>query len=520
MITTVSNKLRGVCVAAFAAASVLVAPPALMPGQGAAQAQELQGGTLRVGVRNDINSFDPMAFSVVNFFAIKNLYDSLIEYTADGEAIPNLATGWEIADDNTSVTLTLRDDVTFHSGNPFNAAAMAATLEKASDPEEGKNIFPTTGIIENWEVVDDTTLTINFNAPVPTKQITDLLQFMPAIDPEGMADVVTVPAGTGPFMLENRTVGQSLTFVANPNYWREGQPILDGMEFTVFSDDAAASAALESGGVDLVYNGTSRSAVRLRDQGFQVLQGPGKLVQVFRINSTVPPFDNADFRQAFNYLMNRPAILQIGYAGLGEPTALPWAPASPAFDPSVTEAYAYNPARAREILDGSGLSEAEQEDWALLVNGSDEPSVLISQIVQASLAEIGMDIDLDIREGAEFIDALLSGGFAAVFGGVGNVQKFPSRVATNSIYRTVNNPVFGDPHPHPAYVEAIERVNTAFGEDVQAAYDNLNQVLVNEAFAIPTNSYEIGLITAAPNVGGFTLDIDNLLIGRTIGFTE
>jgi len=519
MLKKLTRTLRAMSVVALAAGAIALTP-AVAPISSVAQAQELEGGTLRVGVRNDMNSYDPMAFSAVNFFLIKNLYDSLIEYTAEGEAIPNLASAWEVSDDNTSVTLTLRDDVTFADGDTMDAAAVAATLAKASDPEAGKNIYATTGIIEDWEVVDDFTITINFKAPVPTKQITDLLQFMPIIDPDGIETAATKPAGTGPFLLEDRVVGQSLTLTANPNYWRENEPVLDGIEFTVFSDDAAASAALESGGIDLIYSGESRSAVRLRDQGFQVLQGPGKLVQVFRINSTRAPFSNDSFRQAFNYLMNRPAILRIGYADLGEVTALPWAPASPAFDASFTEAYAYDIEKAKELLAASGLSNDEMTDWKLLVNGGQEASVLISQIVQATLSEAGLEIELDLREGAEFIDALLGGDFHAVFGGVGNVQKFPSRVATNSIYRTANNPVLGEPHPHPDYVAAIEAVNTAFGSDVQAAYDNLNQVLVTEVFAVPTNSYETGLIVAAPNVGGFTLDIDNLLVGRTIGFAE
>lgn len=510
------NMLRIARAVAMTAMAVMLG--GLLSVSNGANAQELKGGTLRVAVLEDMTNYDPQQFSSVNFFLIKNLYDSLIEYTSEGEAIPSLATEWTIASDNTSVTVKLRDDVKFHSGTPFNANAIAATLEKASDPERGKNVYATTSIIKDWVAVDDHTFTINMNGPVPDRQILDLLQFLIPIDPAGIDTVETVPAGTGAFMLDNRTVGQSVRLKANPDYWREAQPILDEIVVTIFSEDASATAALEAGDIDLVYGGSSRSAVRLRDAGYQVLQGPGKLVQVFRINSTKGPFQNQKFRQAFNYLMNRPAILKVGYAGLGQPVALPWAPASPAFDASYTEKYAYNPEKAKELLAESGLSSAEMSDWKLLVNGSDEPSTLISQIVQGSLAEIDMNIELDIRQGAEFIDALLSGDFAAVFGGVGNVQKFPSRVATNSIYRTAKNPVFGDPHPHPAYVEAIKRVDTAFGSDVQAAYDNLNTVLVDEAFAIPTNSYEIGLTVASDKLDGFTLDIDNLLVGRTIGF--
>lgn len=485
---------------------------------GQASAQDLQGGTLRVAVTNDMTNYDPQQFSTVNFFLIKNLYDGLIEYTDEGKAVPSLATDWTISEDNTSVSLTLRDDVTFHSGAAFDAEALTATLEKSADPERGKNVYSTMSIVKDWTVDDTHALTINFNGPIPERQITDLLQFLLPIDPGVMDSLETEEGGTGPFMLGERQVGQSVTLVRNPNYWRADEPILDELVFTIFSEDAAAASGLESGSVDLIYGGQSRSAVRLRDAGFNVLQGPGKLVQVFRINSTKAPFDNQQYRQAFNYLMNRPAILKVGYAGLGEPTALPWAPANPAFDASYTEKYAFDIDKAKALLEASGLSDAQMSDWELLVNGSDEASVAISQVVQASLAEAGINIELDVRQGAEFIDALLSGDFHAVFGGVGNVQKFPSRVATNSIYRTVNNPVFGDPHPHPAYVEAIARVDSSFGADVQPAYDNLNAVLVEEAFAIPTNSYEIGLIVASPDLDGFTLDIDNLLVGRTIGF--
>lgn len=500
------------------AATVAVVGLGSLGFSGSVTAQDLNGGTLRVALTNDMTNYDPQQFSTVNFFLIKNLYDSLIEYSPEGEAMPSLATEWTISDDNTSVSLTLRDDVTFHSGTAFDAEALTATLEKASDPERGKNVYSTMAIVKDWSVDGAHAITINFNGPIPERQITDLLQFLLPIDPGAMDSLETTEGGTGAFMLDERQVGQSVTLVRNPDYWRDGEPILDALAFTIFSEDAAAASALESGSVDLIYGGQSRSAVRLRDAGFQVLQGPGKLVQVFRINSTKPPFDNQKFRQAFNHLMNRAAILKVGYAGLGEVTALPWAPANPAFDASYTEEYAFDIEKAKELLAASGLSEEAMSDWSLLANGSDEASLAISQVVQATLADAGINIDLDVRQGAEFIDALLSGGFHAVFGGVGNVQKFPSRVATNSIYRTVNNPVFGDPHPHPAYVDAIATVDSSFGEDVQPAYDNLNAVLVDEAFAIPTNSYETGLIVASPDLGGFTLDIDNLLVGRSIGF--
>jgi len=497
------------------AGSLLAAGALVMPTL--AQAQALKPGKLRVAVLADFANYDPAQFSSVNFPLIKNLYDSLIEYTAEGQAIPSLASAWQIGTGNTSVTLTLRRDVKFHSGAPFNAEAVAATLKKSADPKTGKNVYPTMSVVKDWTVVDPYTIRLNFNNAVPDKQITDLLQFISPIEPAGIETAETKPAGTGAYMLAERVLGQRVRMVVNPNYWRPEKPLIDEITLTVFSDNDAASAALESGSVDIVYGGSSRSALRLRNAGNQLIQGPGPLVQVFRINSTQGPFKNDKFRQAFNHLMDRAAILQIGYAGLGQVTTLPWAPASPAVDKSYDSRYAFDLDKGRALLKESGLSEAAMNDWKMLVNSGDEASLAISQVVQSTLAKVGVKVQLDLKQGSEYIDALLGGKFAGTFGGIGNVQKFPTRVATNSIYRTVKNPVLGDPHPHPAYVAAIERVNTAFGADVKGAYDNLNKVLVESAFAIPTNTFDIGLIVASPKVGGITREIDNMLVVRTIG---
>lgn len=483
-----------------------------------ATARAQDGGTLRVAILQDVSNFDPQSFLSLNFPLIKNLYDSLLEYGPDGEVLPSLASAWTIADDNKSVSLTLRDDVTFQSGAPMDAEAVAATLAKAADPERGQNVYATMAPVENWTVDGPHALTVNFKGPIPDRQITDLLQFISVIDPAGMETIQTQPAGTGAFTLVERVLGQSVRMAANPNYWRAGEPKVDELLITVFGDNDAASAALESGAVDLIYGAGGRAAVRLRDSGYQLIQGPGPLVQVFRINTTRPPFDNEKFRQAFNYLLDREAILRVGYAGLGVVTALPWAPASPAADPSYNETFAFSLEKAKELLDASGLTPAQMSDWKLLVNGADQDAVTISQLMQGTLSDVGINVELDLRQGAEFTDAMLGGDYTAIFAGIGNIQKFPSRIATNSIYRTSNNPVLGEPHPHPDYVAAIERVNTTLGshEEVQAAYDNLNKVLVEAAFGIPTNTYDVGLIVAAPYVSGFTPDIDNMLVARTI----
>ncbi len=485
-----------------------------------AQAAELKGGTLRVAILADISNYDPQAFLTLNFPVIKNLYDSVIEYTPEGKPVPSLATAWTIAPDGTSVTFTLRKGPTFPSGAPLNAQAVAATLKKASDPQKGRNIYATMSFVKDWTVVDDNTFRIDFKAPAPERQITDLLQFISVIDPAGIDTVDTKPAGIGPYLLAERVVGQRIRLTANPSYWRTGEPVSKEAVITVFSEDAAATAALESGSADIVYGGSARTAVRLKNAGYPLLQGPGQLVQVFRINATRGPFKNEKFRQAFEYLMDRAAILRLGYGGLGQTVALPWAPASPAFDAKTNTDYAFNLDKAKALMAASGLSAAEMSNWKLLTNSGDEPTVIISQLVQSTLAKVGIKIDLEMRSGGDYADSMLGGKFDAMFGGVGNIQKFPSRLNTNSIYRSVNNAILGTPFPFPSYVAALDRVNAAVGPtaDTRGAYDNLNKVLLDTAFGVPTNTYDPALLVAAKNVDGFTKDIDNLLVLRTIGF--
>jgi peptide/nickel transport system substrate-binding protein len=323
-------------------------------------------------------------------------------------------------------------------------------------------------------------------------------------------------------MLADRAPGQRIHLIANPHYWRTGQPVSHDVTITVFSDDQSATAALESGAVDMVYGGSARNGVRLHRDGYPLLQGPGPLVQALRLNPNRGPFRNTKFRQAFNYLVDRAAMLRLGYAGLGEVEALPWAPASPAYDPSYTTRYAFNLDKAQALLKESGLSPAEMSDWTLLVNSGDEAIVVLSQILQGTLAKVGMNIKLQMRQGGDFVDSMLGGKFDAMFSAVGNVQKFPSRLATNSIYRTTNNVVLGSPNPFPDYVAAIDRVSTAAGPkaDLKGAIENLNQVLIADSFCIPTNTYDPALLLAAKNVGGLTPDIDDMLVLRTVGFTH
>lgn len=146
-----------------------------------------------------------------------------------------------------------------------------------------------------------------------------------------------------------------------------------------------------------------------------------------------------------------------------------------------------------------------------LADGSNSGALQMLQIIQQSLSEIGFDLRITTLEAQAFRQRMLAGDFGMLFGGLGNSSKSPTRVATNSIYRTVDNPVLKDKVPQE-YVDAVARAEAAGSEDeAKQAYDSLNEVLSREAFAIPICS-NVTLIAHKPTVSGVARDVDDRLL--------
>ena len=134
-------------------------------------------------------------------------------------------------------------------------------------------------------MVDPYTIRLNFSTPMPDKQITDLLQFISPIDPAGIADVEAKPAGTGPYVLAERVLGQRVRMTANPRYWRAEKPILN----EVISRCSATTTPCSRARVRLDRHGLRRRlapGLRLRSAGFQLIQGPARWC---RCSASTPP---------------------------------------------------------------------------------------------------------------------------------------------------------------------------------------------------------------------------------------
>lgn len=470
--------------------------------------EAVEGGRLRVGVLNDVQAWDSSRLQGVLFPFHRNLYDTLADYEDGLNAMPRLATGWEISDAQDSVTITLRDDVVFHSGRAMTAEDIAANLEYFMDPETGNQVFgPTSGTVADWEVTGDYEIVVNFQRPTAELQITDLLTSWAIGDPEFFDVYATEANGTGPFQMVEWVPGESVTLDANTDYWGEG-PFIEGIDYRIFGDADSLAAAMEGGDIDVMYSPSASVAARLEGLGFNIVAAPaGAIIDQFRIDAAEPPWDNANLRLALSYAMDMEAINDAIYEGLGTVVRLPYAPTSPAFDEEVAASMAYDMERAQELLDSSGLS-GDELQGVVMTSSNNEAAQLVSQIVQQSMAELGFDLQIELVDAAAASDRYFNSDFQVFWSGIGNAQKYPTRISTNSIYRTEGNAIFDMETLFPDYVAAIDEANAAVTEEEQqAAFEKLNTALTEGMWAVSGIARPMLTATAA-NVTGAYKDID------------
>jgi peptide/nickel transport system substrate-binding protein len=467
------------------------------------------GGEITVGAVGDISDFDPYKILGNNFIILSNLNTFLIDYDDSLKPRPAALTKWELNQDNTQVTLTLRPDLKLQTGKTWTADDLVAGFKRAANPDEGNQLYGPMAIVKDYQATDEHTVVLTFTQPVAELLVTDLLESFPAMDgsANSNAALATKPASGGPFSLISRDPGNDIVVGRFADYWDADNVHLDKVTFRIFSDADSLVAGLQSNAVDVIYNFPPKNAAQLKDE-YTILEGyPGALVDCLRMNPNKPPFDNIKLRQAIAHSLDRDRIVQEVYFGYGGPLYLPWGPNSPATDPAYQEKNAYDLDLAAQLWKEAGSPKGA----TALANGGDALRLQMLQILQQDLKQIGFDLQIESKDLQTYNEEIVTGKFAIAFNGLGNTSKSPSRIATNSIFRTENNVVLGDKLPQE-YVDAIHASEQAVTPDqAKAAYAKLNEVISTQAFGVPV-CVQPTLIGIKKSISGVTRTVDNWLV--------
>ncbi|MCV3271823.1 ABC transporter substrate-binding protein [Roseobacter sinensis] len=371
-------------------------------------------GVLIVGQIAEPKALDPAAVTAVNDFRIlMNVYDGLVRYK-DGtlEVEPALATAWEISEDGTVYTFTLREGVSFHDGSTFDAEAVKFNFDrmlKEDHPYHDTGPFPLAfffSAVEDVAVIDPLTVQFTLNAPYapflsnlayPTGLIVS-----PAAVMQHGSEFGRNPSGTGPFTFSEWRSNEAVVIEANPDYW-DGAPASQAVVFRPISDANTRTAEMLAGGIDLMVEVPPVALSEFAGEAYTLHEQAGPHVWFLILNAKEGPFADVRVRQAANYAINKSAIVNDVLEGTAAVAAGPTPPAFAwAYNESL-EPYPYDPEKAKALIAEAGAEGAELTFYVTEGGSGMLDPVAMGTAIQADLKAVGFDVTIETYEWNTFL---------------------------------------------------------------------------------------------------------------------
>jgi peptide/nickel transport system substrate-binding protein len=376
----------------------------------AATTNATRGGTFTYAEAGDFNNFNPWNFSAVNFEMYDQVFSRLLWKDGTGQANPDLAESWQLAPDNLSITLKLRDGLKWHDGKAVTAQDFLNSYAYLSDPAlaTDASVIKIKGLmspINEATAPDPLTLHVAFSAPVP--YITDVLDYWFLIRIDDKSDpqfVNKIPTGTGPFSMTQWTPQQFASFTRFAEYWNKDQPNLDQFVFKRLSQAETLLPNLKSGAVDGVLLTSFSDVAQLQadsNYSVDVNDNAGSIFNMM-VNTTKPPLDKKEVRQALSYSLNRVDLVKTAFFGVAKPiTSTFYSPASLGYRDDLLLAHPFNLDKARQLLNGAGV---QSLDLSFVVTPAWPQMKLWGLVWQQDLAKINVNLKLNEVENAKFYE--------------------------------------------------------------------------------------------------------------------
>jgi ABC-type transport system substrate-binding protein len=366
-------------------------------------------GTLRVALSGDPNSLYIPATADKNAdIAASQLYDPLVFQDDSGNIVPALAEKWDVSADGTEYTFYLQKGVTFHNGEPFNADDVIATWEYGKG--EGSQWPDRYAIAKSVEKIDDYTVKVTTDGPKPLLLVT-MHDFWSIIPNEYMKKVGVdgfqqAPVGTGPFMFEEWVKGDHITYKANPNYWREGQPKIETLIFRPIPESATRVAALQTDEIDIVQRLSAEEAQALLGvESIRVIKYPVARIFYIAFNNLTSgvgkPTENPKVRQAMNYAVDVDAIIDALFNGFGKRAAGYVASGEKGY--GIVEPFPFDPAKAKALLAEAGFKDGFEMEMAC-PSGAYGSFEEVCQAIVGYLGDVGIKVKLNLMESGQYWD--------------------------------------------------------------------------------------------------------------------
>lgn len=389
---------------------------------GKASDRSVKGGKLTYAVDAEPVNLDPHASAqaVTAFFA-RPVLDSLVAMDDKGSIHPWLATSWEISADEKTYSLSLRENVTFTDGTPFDAKAVKANLDHIVDPKTKSEMAA--GYIEPYKetkVTGKHSVEISFTKPhAPFLSSLSTAYFgmqSPESLKKGASALAKKLVGTGPFVMDDFTPRKGAAYTRNEDYdWaptsarHQGSAHLEKLEFKVITEDSGRLGALTSGQADAVANLAPSAVSQLKRPQLRVekREAPGGTYSYYP-NTSRGPFKDRRVREAFRDGIDFKTVVEKVYFGEIPRAASPLSPSTVGYDKKTAAKLSLDPKRAASLLDEAGWDERDGQGyrtkdgerltvhWPFVKSlGSLEQRGTLGEQIQAEAKKLGFEVKFD-----------------------------------------------------------------------------------------------------------------------------
>lgn len=334
-----------------------------------------------------------------------HLYETLFELTPEGEIVHHLATSHEFSDDGLGLSLTLRDDVTFHDGTPLTAEVVKGSMERFLDPENAWTFRFLLDAIDTVTVTGDHSLDIRLStqfAPLLAHLTHSSTAIVLAADADAKGeDFASNPMGTGPFKFVSWQRNDAIELERFDGYWGE-KPGVEGVRFLTVPENSTRMALVESGQAHVAVRVPPQDIARLNAADGVSVENVSSVRSIFMfMNFALEPTNDVRVRKAINHAIDRESLAEFVLGGAVRVSDAAVSPGVFGYTP--IGVYEYDPEKAQELLAEAGYADGLSIEL-YTPSGRYLQDIQTVEAMQEMLAQVGITASIETLEWSAYLE--------------------------------------------------------------------------------------------------------------------
>ncbi|MBU8769634.1 glutathione ABC transporter substrate-binding protein [Cytobacillus oceanisediminis] len=359
---------------------------------------------LVIAVNENFISMDPHNTGDTNSNSVQTaMLEGLLGSDEEGQIIPQLAEEYSVSDNALEYSFKLRQGVTFHDGEPFNAEAVKTSFERIMKDESLRLNSRGFNLITSIDVIDDYQIKVTLKEPYAgmlTRFVSAKI-LSPKLINDSSGDIGKTPVGTGPFKFVEWVQGDHLTVERFDDYWNKADRVKK-ITYKPVPENGSRVAMLKTGEAHVIYPAPVQNLKELESNSdVEIHKIPSTIARYVSINTMKEPYDDVRIRQAINYAVNKEAFISVVNSGYGLPLDS-IIPSKTQFY-SKQETYDHNIEKAKELMKEAGFEDGfNAEIWG----NTNSDTLKGMQFIQQQLKEIGITVEIKSMEEGTLSDEI------------------------------------------------------------------------------------------------------------------